>query len=785
MIKHILKLTFRNFRRHKSSFFINVIGLSTGLACSLIIVLWVNDELSIDKFHEKDERLYYVMEHQQYAGDIMTTMSTPGLLAQTLKEEVPEIEHAVTLMWPENFTLTVGEKNLKVRGHHAGADFFKMFSYPLLRGDPNQLLVDHSSAVISESLAKKLFGSVEAAFEQIFEYEHEDQFKVSGIFQDLPPNSTHQFDVLLPYSKYLAENEGWLRSWGSNSPPTIVTLVEGSNPDAVNTKISGFIKTRNEDTNVTLFLKKFSERYLYGRYENGIQAGGRIEYVKLFSVIAVFILIIACINFMNLSTARGSQRAREVGVKKTFGVHRSLLIFQYLTESMVVALASLALAIFLVLAFLPTFNLITDKQIGYNFSPGILLAFLGIAILTGILAGSYPAFYLSSFKPATVLKGELKSSLGELWARKGLVVFQFTLSVVLIVSVLIIYRQIEFVQSKNLGYDKDHLVHFPMDGKLAEQPDAFIARAKNLSPIINIANTSHDLVGQNNNTSGLQWEGKNPEDLILFENVSVGYDLLETIGVELVEGRFFSREYGRDSSKIIFNEEGIKVMGLTNPLGKIIRLWDQYDLEIIGVVKDFHFQSLHEPVKPLFFRFNPENTWVMMAKLKGGQEKEGITELQNLYEEFNPGFPFEHTFVDEDYAEQYAAEQRVSQLSRYFAGLAILISCLGLFGLAAFTGERRKKEIGIRKVLGASINQIVLLLTRDFTRLVLISISIGLPLAFYLINDWLSRFEYQIPMHWSYFVLAGLILLMISWITVSSQALKAALVHPTESIKDE
>lgn len=784
MIRHALKLAVRTFQRHKGSFFINVLGLSTGLACALLIFLWVNDELSIDKYHEKDDRLFYVMEHQQYAGNIMTTMSTPGLLAQSLKEEIPEIEHATTVMWRDKFTLSVGDKNLKAYGHHAGADFFQIFSYPLLKGEPADVLKDHSSLVISESMAVKMFGSVEAAYQQIVEYEHKDKFKVGGIFKDLPKYSTHEFDVLLPYDKYLAEND-WLRNWSSNSPPTMVTLVEGADPSQVDLKIADFVKARNEDSNVTLFLKRFSERYLHGRYKNGVLDGGRIEYVKLFSIIAIFILIIACINFMNLSTARGSQRAKEVGVKKTFGVGRSLLIFQYLAESMIVALTSLAFAILLVLLFLPTFNVITDKHIGYDFSPEILFSFVGIALFTGILAGSYPAFYLSSFKPAKVLKGELKSSLGELWARKGLVVFQFALSVVLIVSVLVVYQQITFVQSKNLGYDKDHLVHFSMDGKLADQPEAFLTRAKNLPAIVSIATTSHDLVGQNNNTSGLQWEGKNPTDRILFENVSVGYDLLETIGVELVKGRFFAKEYGQDTSKVIFNEEGIKVMGFTDPLGKVIKLWEEYDLEIVGVVKNFHFQSLHEQVKPLFFRLNPENTWVMMAKLKGGQEMEGIAELKNLYEEFNPGFPFEHTFVDENYAAQYAAEQRVSTLSRYFAGLAILISCLGLFGLAAFTGERRKKEIGVRKVLGASITNIVWLLTSDFTRLTLTAILIGLPLSYYLVKNWLSRFEYQIDLPYWYFILAGFVLLLISWLTVSTQAFKAARVHPTQSIKEQ
>lgn len=784
MITHALKLAFRNFNRHKSSFLINLIGLSTGLACALLIFLWVNDELQVDKFHEKDERLYQVLEHQQYADEIMTTSSTPGLLAETLAEEIPDIEHAATLMWPSRFTLSVGEKSIKGVGRYVGPEFFHLFTFPLLHGQPEQVLSDLNSVVLSKSTAENIFGSMEQAMGQSVELDHEDVFTVSGVFADVPTQSSMQFDFLLPYEKYKKDNE-WILSWGNNSPPTMVSLVAGADREAVDAKIANFVKERNEDSNVTLFLKPFSERYLYGRYENGKPAGGRIEYVRLFSIIAIFILIIACINFMNLSTARASLRAKEIGVKKAVGAGRRSLIRQFLTESMLIALLALIAAVGMVGLFLGRFNLITDKEIALEFTPALFVAFVGIAIVTGLLAGSYPALYLSSFKPVSVLKGEIRASLGELWARRGLVVFQFTLSVILIVAVLVVYQQLQFVQHKNLGYDKDNLVYFYKDGRVADQTEAFLAEAKKLPGVKNISTIAHDLIGRQNNTSGLNWDGKNPDDLILFEHVRVNYDMLETIGVELKEGRFFSPQYGADSTKIIFNERAVEIMGMKDPIGKKITLWDEYEMEIIGVVKDFHFQSMHEGMNPLFFRLYPEQTWIAMARLESGREQEALKNLQAFYEEFNPGFSFEYEFIDEQYALQYAAEQRVATLSRYFAGFAVLISCLGLFGLAAFTADRKRKEIGIRKVLGASVANIISLLTRDFTRLVLFSILIGLPIAWLTTSQWLDRFAYRIELNPWFFLMAGLVVLLISWMTVGSQAYRSATVNPSDCIRDE
>ena len=784
MIKHNLLLIYRNFLRAKSFFLINLFGLSSGLVCTLLIYLWVRDEKNIDKFHAKDAHLFEVMEHQQYANDVMTTTSTPGLLAEALKEEIPEVEYAATTTWIDPYTLSIKDHNIKANGYHVGKDYFNIFSYVLKEGDPNLVLSDKSSIVISTELAIKLFGNDTNVLGKVIQLQHDKEFLVSGVFEKVLLSSYH-FDFVLSFEAYKDDNK-WVTEWGNNGPATYIILKEGSNVVAVNEKIKDFVKAKNKESNVALFLQPYSERYLQGRFENGKPAGGRIEYVRLFSVIAVFILLIACINFMNLSTARASRKAKEVGIKKSIGAQRQSLIIQYLSESMVTAVLSLIVAIGVVWLLLPSFNLITDKHIVFDLAnPELLLWLTSITIFTGLIAGSYPAIFLSGFKPAAVLKGELKGSWGELWARKGLVVFQFFLSVILIVSVLVIYKQIEFTQTKNLGYKKDNLISIPIEGRVDSTLETFLTEIKRMPGVISASSIGHSLIGRNNNTSGLEWEGKNPEDEILFENVRVNYDMLETLGVELAQGRSFSREYSTDTTKIIFNEAAIRVMNLENPIGKTIKLWDEYTLEIIGVVKDFHFQSLHDVVNPLFFVLNQKNTWKTMIRLEGGKEKETLKALSDFYASYNPGFTFEYTFQDEAYARQYAAEQRVASLSGYFAAFAILISCLGLFGLAAFTAERRLKEIGIRKALGSSSTSIILLLSSDFTRMVVVSILLGLPASYWLLSQWLQRFAFHIELEAWYFIAAGSTALFIAWLTVASQAIKAANVNPVKCLRSE
>jgi putative ABC transport system permease protein len=785
MLRHNLILIYRNIIRAKGFFLINLVGLTTGLACTLLIYLWVSDEIEKDGFHANDERLFQVMEHQPYADEIMTTSSTPGLLAETLKEEYPEIEHAATVTWITPFTLSIRDHNVKADGFYVGADFFKIFSFPLVQGQPEKVLADKSGMVISRELARKLFSTDEDVIGKTVELQHAKSFQVTGVF-DKVATSSLQFDFVLSFEEFKIENQ-WVTNWNNNSPPTYVVLRKGSNPVDLTAKIKDVVKAKNEDSNVELFLARFSERYLFGQYKNGKQYGGRIVYVRLFSIVAVFILLIACINFMNLSTARASRKAKEVGIKKSVGAQRQSLIIHYISESMVTAILSLLLAIAAVYILLPAFNLLTDKHIEFSVTdPKLIFSLIGITVFTGLIAGSYPAIFLSGFKPATVLKGELRGSWGELWARKGLVVFQFCLSVALIISVLVVYKQIEFVQTKNLGYKKENLIRLPIEGKLETSLEAFLIEVKKVPGVVNASSMGHSLLGRNNNTSGLEWEGKNPDDEILFENVRVNYDMIETLGVEFVEGRSFSREHGTDTSAIILNEAAIRVMGLKDPIGKQVKLWEQYNLQIIGVVKDFHFQSLHDVVNPLFFVLNEKSTWNVMIRLEGGKEKETLEALSKLYVSFNPGFTFEYRFQDDDYARQYAAEQRVASLSGYFALFAVIISCLGLFGLAAFTAERRLKEIGIRKALGSSSASIVILLSADFTKMVLLAIVFGIPLSYWFLNAWfLPRFAFHIELSPWYFVVGGVVALVIAWITVASQAIKASRVNPVQCLRSE
>ena len=783
-MKYYLRITLRNFFRHKVSSLINLIGLTTGLSCAFFIYLWVQDEFTINKFHEKEDRLFRVMEFQTYSNETFATNSTPGILGENLKLDFPDIQYAATTTWINPVLLSHEDTYFKEDGYHVGEDFFNIFTYPLIVGDPSSVLKDKTSICISRDVANKFFGSIDNAVGKTLRYDDDRNFIVSGIFENINPKSTHIFDFVLPLPDYLDRNE-WATQWGNNGPHTYVILQEGADPDEVTKKIAGYIKSKEEDSHIDLFLKKYSEQYLYGRYTNGIPDGGRIDYVRLFSVIAVFILVIACINFMNLSTARASKRAHEVGVRKAIGADRSLLIRQYIGEAILISLFSMVIAYLVVLSLLPQFNEITDKSISLQLNPKILVVSIFTVILTGVLAGSYPALYLTHFNPVQVLKGEIKSSAGELWARKGLVIFQFTITIILIVGVIVIYKQTEYAFTKNLGYDQDNVVFFSQDGDISEKRETFFTELRKIPGVVNAGGTSHGMVYQQSNTMGLEWRGKQPEERKLFENIRVDYEFYETMGFDLVTGRWFSREFGSDTTKMVINEAAARAMGFTaeEAIGEHVTLWEEYDLEIVGVLKDFHYMSIHREVDPAFFRI--ESTWNVAVRLEAGKEVQTMYAIEELYQEFSPGFIFEYEFLDKRYQRLYNSEKRVGTLSSYFAGFAIVISCLGLFGLASFTAERRLKEIGIRKVLGASVTNIVMMLSKDFTRLVGISIVIAVPISYYFMNQWLESFAYKIDLTvWIFIGTAG-ISLLIAWLTVSSQALRAANINPSKCLKDE
>jgi putative ABC transport system permease protein len=798
MLLHNILIILRNIKRNKSPFFINLIGLSTGLACALLIYLWVNDELQVDKFHSKDKRLYQVMLNMPMPNGINTNESTPVLLAQALAEEIPEIEYSAAVI-PSDFgfgnkgILSFGNVQLKATEQYVSQDYFHIFSYRLIAGNIDQVLFDKNSILMSDEIAKKLFGSSENVVGKtinwerkiIFSIDFTGSYKVSGVFEKPPSNSTEQFDLIFSYQLFFDKWGDNIKRWTNQNPHTYLTLKEGTDIKQFNTKIAGFVKAKDQDARSTLFIRPYSDKYLYNTYENGVQAGGRITYVRLFSIIAMFILLIACINFMNLSTAKASERLKEVGVKKTVGASRKTLVAQYLGESLLLAFLSSMIALVLVESLLPQFNQITGKHLSVDFNLKVILIFIGITLFTGLIAGSYPALYLSGFKPAIVLKGKLPTSMGELWARKGLVIFQFIISVILIVSVLVVYKQIGFIQTKNLGFDKDNIICFKRDGKLEANLEAFLSEVKNISGVVNASSSTNDLTGlYSSTTGGVIYKESNQ---IRFAGMDVNYDFFETLGVELKDGRTFSKEFGSESSNIIFNETGIRLLGIDDPIGKTVKLWGN-DKQIVGVVNDFHFESFYKQVKPCFFRLmNPgfnfgNNIWV---KIKASTERESIAQIQSLYQQFNAGLAFEYRFLDVDFQKLYESETRVAILSRYFAGIAIIISCLGLFGLAAFTAERRRKEIGLRKVLGSGEFGIIYLLSSDFTRLVLASLLIALPVSYFITKHWLDSFVYRIDLQLWYLIGPGLITLFIAWITVGTQAFRAATANPVETLRYE
>jgi ABC-type antimicrobial peptide transport system permease subunit len=637
-------------------------------------------------------------------------------------------------------------------------------------------------------MAMNLFGTIDGVVGKSVEWKLKDSgtdftgtYQVTGIFKKQPVNTSAPFDLLLNYEIFIGKRPS-LKHWGNSDPFTYVLLKEGTNVDQFNHKIAGLLKTKFKGSTGSLFIRKYADQYLYGSYENGVPAGGRIEYVRIFSLVAVFLLLIACINFMNLSTAKASGRLKEVGIKKTIGASKTNLVVQHLGESMLMALISLAVAVILVQLLLPSFNTMTGKDLALDIgTKSTWLSLLGVTLLTGLVSGSYPAFYLSGFSPSAILKGRLVTSFGEQWARRGLVIFQFVISVVLMVSVFVVYKQLEYIRSKNLGYNKDHLLYFDVNGMRPERIETLLSETKKIPGVVNATTFAHNLSGIHGGYSGLQWEGKDPAMDIDFSNLEVDHDFLRIMGIQLSEGEYFSQEIS-PGKQIIFNETAIQRMGLKHPVGKTIDLYGEK--RIVGVAKDFHFESLHEPIKPCFFQFTPDRDNVLL-KIEMGKEQAIIASVQQLYQQINPGVPFDFKFMDEDYQALYASEQRISMLSKYFSSIAILISCLGLYGLASFTAERRTREIGIRKVLGASVPKIVMLLSGEFTKIVLIATVIALPVSYLIANEWLEGFAYRISFSGWYFVIVGVLTLLVAWLTVGSQAIKAALTNPSQCLRND
>jgi len=785
MLKNYFLTAWRSFMRQRNYSFINLTGLATGLTCSIFILLWVLDELSYNEFHADKDRIYQVMENQTYSGGVVYTFAaTPGLLAEALKQEVPEIEVSCRTDWGSRLLFQFGDKSIYESGLYADPSLFQIFTFPILEGDARNPLPDNNSIAISQRTATKFFGT-ENPIGKTFRLNAEWEARVTAVFKDVPENSSLRFDWLVAFDRLFKDkgNE-WMGEWDSNGVQTFLKLNSATSVAAVNEKIKEFVKKRNKESVVDLFAFPLKDWRLRNNFEGGKQTGGRISYVWAFQAVAVFILLIACINFMNLATARAMKRSKEVGVRKVVGAQRLSLISQFMAESMTMVLLALAIALLLVFLLTPYFNEITGKKIFVDYSqPFVWLSLLAILVVTGIISGSYPAFFLSSFRPAAVLKSKVASGLSGTSLRQVLVVFQFSLSVALIVCALVVYRQMNYIHTKNLGFDRENTLYFTRYEGIKKSFENFRAEALQ-NPIIENVALSSQMPMNVGQSSGAEWDGKKEDEKILFPLIQVDYDYLKLANFTLTEGRFFSRELASDSVNYVITEEAARRMRMDHPVGQRLKVWDR-EGQVVGVVKDFHSTSLYNGIEPVIFMLMPESGWNVFVRYQHGQAENAVKLLSGLHKKFEPNFPFEPEFLDETFNRQYRSEAMIGQLSTVFTAMAIFISCLGLFGLASFATEQRTKEIGIRKVMGASVSGLAVMLCSDFVKLVFISLVAGLPLAYYVMQKFLGQYKFHTNLSAWVFVLTSVLIVLIAVATVAYQSLSASMRNPVGSLRSE
>ena len=791
MFRNYFKTAVRNLLRNKSFSIINILGLSLGMACSLLIFLWVQDERNTDKFNSNKD-VYNVYERVFSEGKVEAGPWAPGLLATELKHNIPEIEYASGFEnSPEEKLFTVGDKNISLKGAYADSDFFKIFNYKILEGTKSAALTTPDDIAVSRKMAESFFGSATAAFGKTIRLNNAKVFKINAVFENVPANASQQFDFVINYKDLLLSTT-WLNIWIYRDPFTYIQLRPGADPAKVEAQIKDFVTPYLNNANngagfrIELGLQRYSEMYLNSTFKNGVPDGGRIEYVRLFSVIAVFILLIACINFMNLATARSVKRAKEVGIRKTVGALRFRLIIQFVGEAILLTFIAFAVTFLLVTAVLPWFNLLTGKQIILPVSsPGFWLVIVSLVCATGFVAGSYPALFLSSLNPVKVLKGSLKFSPNALLFRKGLVIFQFVISILMITGTIIISKQIHYVQTKNLGFDKENLIYIPFQGDLINKYEVFKQQLLTEPGIQAVTRSTNAPSQINTHEYDLDWEGKNLTEKVVAIHNGIGYDFLKIMNIPILQGRDFSKAYPTDSNGFIINETALKIIGYKDPIGKPLTFFQRKG-KIVGVVKDFHLKSLREPIEPLILFLGENASWgYTLVKTQPGKTQQAITSIERVFKQLEPKFPIRYYFADEEYQKLYSNELTVNKLSDSFSFLAIFISCLGLLGLTMFTVEQRRKEIGVRKVIGASVKDIVTMISKDIIKLVVLAAIIATPISWLAMNNWLQNFAYHINISVWIFLFAGLIALLITILTISYQAIKAALANPVKSLRTE
>lgn len=784
MIRNYFKMAWRNLWKKKGYSALNIFGLVIGITTASLILLWVEDEVNFDKDIVDKNLVHYVPTNQKYDGEWRTFYSTPGPLAAALKEEIPEISKAARL-FTTNFMFASGDQGLNQLGAFADADIFDIYGLHFLEGSAKKAFKNKNGMVLSQKTAALLFGKHQQALGQIVQINKTENYLVTGVVKDLPENSTFQFKWLAPFERFTAGKE-WTQGYENNFADTFVKLTPGADFETVNEKVKQILPTKTEDYDTHAILHAANDWHLRSDFKDGKIVGGRIEYVQLFSLIAIIILIIACINFMNLATARSERRANEVGVRKTLGSGKRQLIYQFLAEAFLTSILAAVLSVALLKLILPLFNNLIDKQLTLGIDePVHFLSLLGITIICGIFAGLYPAFYLSSFKPVDVLKGSRRQAGSSGFIRKGLVVTQFVVSIVFIICTIIVYQQVQHVKNRDLGMDKENLIELPVNGEIIKNFDPLqqTLTASGMVKSVGLTN-SHALSGGNNG-SGLKWKGGTNTEEILVSYRYVNSHFMKTTGITFKEGSGFNTAVENDSLNTIITESFAKLMGEGSAIGKRIDRWgDIYT--VIGVVNDYLYGDMYANSDPVMFFNSPSEAQYMYIKTNPEYATtEILDKLKATLTIYNPGFPFEYSFLDDDFNARFKSEQLMGNLSQIFAFLAILISCLGLFGLSAYTAEQRRKEIGVRKVLGSSVPGIISLLSKDFIRLVLIAIILAVPLAWWFMDNWLQSFAYRISINWWVFAFAGLAAIFIALLTVSFQAIKAAIANPVKSLRTE
>lgn len=788
MIKNYFTIAFRHLTKNSIYSFINITGLSVGIGCSILILLWVADELAFNRFHKNYDRLYQVYVNQEFVNGISTDQSLPYPLKDAIVNRASQVKHIAMTNWGEGYLLTVGDNRFNKMSLSVSEDFLKMFTFDMVRGNSETALTDPTSIVLTESTAKALFGDQDP-INQLVKIENQKDQKVTGIIKDVPEQSTFKFDFLLPFAFFEA-NQSWVRQikddWASNTFQMYVELQPSSTLADANKSIKDLIKeNKKEARSEELFLHPMDQWRLYTNFENGKVAGGMIEYVQLFSAIAIFVLIIACINFMNLATARSESRAREVGIRKSVGSRRKELIFQFLGESILVTAIAFLIAVVMVEVLLPSYNILVNKKLFIDYTNGWLwMAALSLVLITGLVAGSYPAFYLSAFQPVKVLKGKVQIGKGASTPRKALVTLQFGFSILLIIGTVVIYQQIQHVKSRDMGYDRENLMLIWTIDDIERNFETFRQELIQTGQVKSVTKSNSPITAIFA-TNRVEWEGMPQGPPVEFTTIATEYDYAKTMGIKMLDGRDFSRDFKTDSTAAVINQAALDLMGLENPLGSKVKMHGS-ELTIVGVMENVVMGSPYRPIDPLIMIFDPGWSSTVAVRLEATDDlPAAVAKVETVFKKIGPAYPFEYRFADVDFEKKFSTISLISRLATIFALLAILITCLGLFGLAAFTAEQRTKEIGIRKVMGATVTNLVLLITKDFSRLVILSFIISAPLAWWAMNNFLERYPYRIAIAWWILPLAGIVALALALLIVSTQALKAARNNPSRSLRSE